>query len=225
MHSSVKKKMGRPTVNEPASSSKTSPLVKASARRLEASFRQLEALHKSSGTSSHLRIPDRKRIKLLHDHPSDSVYPASRTKKGSKSGVSPSVLKEDDSVTRGTRLIELSDSDEFPEPRELVRASIRSAGEADESLVSRAADYSDPDMDAVIRGAHLDDITSTGIGTANNQDISGSGSIQRTQERKEKGYAVSVTAQTRATARIVTTSPRHGLRPQVRTHTSHRSCN
>jgi hypothetical protein len=224
MHSSVKKKLGRATVNDPASSSKTSPLVKASIRRLDASLGQLEALHKSSGTGSHLRIPDRKRIKLLHDHPSDGVHPASRTtKKGPKSGVGFSVLKEDDSVTSGTRLIELSDSDEFPEPRELVRASIRSAGGADESLVSRASDYSDPDMDALIRGAHLGGITSTGIDTANNQDISGSGSIQRTPGRKEKGCAVSVTAQTRATARVATTSPR--LRPQVRTHTSHRSWN
>ncbi|KAH9997575.1 hypothetical protein BJV77DRAFT_44723 [Russula vinacea] len=155
--------MRRAVVDDSASGSKTSPLVKASSRRQGASLRQLEALHKSSETSTHLRIPDKKRIKLLHDHPSDGVHPISRTmKKGPNLG-------EDDGVTGGTNLIELSDSDEFPEPCELVRASIRNAGEADESLVSRASDYSDSDMDALVRGAHLDGITSIGIDTANNK--------------------------------------------------------
>jgi hypothetical protein len=222
MHSPVKRKMRRAMINDSASGSKTSPLVKDSNRRLDAVHGQLEALHKSSETGSHLRIPDGKRIKLLHDHPSDGVQPTRRMNKGSKSGVGFSVLKEEDGVTSGTCPIELSDSDEFPEPRELVRASIRSAGEANESLVSRASDYSDPDMDAVIRSAHLDGITLTGIDTANNKDISAFGSIQRTLEckgRTEKGRAVSTTARTGATACIGTISP--GLRPQVRTHRTH----
>ena len=110
--------------------------------------------------------------------------------------------------------MELSDSDEFPEPRELVRASIRSAGKADGSLVSCASDYSDSDVDALIRGAHLDGITSTGIDTTNNQDVPGS--IQRTFERKgrkREGYA---TTRIGATASTETVSPRLGL--QVRTH-------
>jgi hypothetical protein len=216
MHPSVKKKMRRAVVDDSASGSKTSPLVKASSRRQGASLRQLEALHKSSETSTHLRIPDKKRIKLLHDHPSDGVHPISRTmKKGPNLG-------EDDGVTGGTNLIELSDSDEFPEPYELVRASIRNAGEADESLVSRASDYSDSDMDALVRGAHLDGITSIGIDTANNKGISASGSIQRTLERKghkEEGCDVSIVARTRATACTGIISPR--LRPQVSTP---RSC-
>jgi len=212
--------MRRPMVDDSASGLKTSPLVKASIRRQGASLGQLEALHKSSETGAHLGIPDKKRIKLLHDHPGDGIQPASRTmKKGSKLGKDLSILEGDDGVTSGTGLIELSDSDEFPEPRELVRASIRSAGEADESLVSRASDYSDSDMDALVRGAHLDDITSIGIDTANNQGISASGSIQRTLERKrhrEEGCAVSIAARTRTTACTGTISPR--LRPQVRTH-------
>ena len=201
--------------NDSASGSKASPLVKASVRRLDAGLGQLEALHKSSETSSHLRIPDKKRIKLLHDHPGDSVQSSSRMM---KNGLRFGVL-EGDGGTSGTCLIELSDSDEFPEPRELVRASIRRTGEADESLVSRASDYSDSDMDALIRGAHLDGIISTGMDAADNQDNPASGSTQRTLEckgHKKEGCAVSMTARTRATACTATISPR--LRPQVRTH-------
>ena len=199
-------------VNDSPTSSKTSPLVKASVRRRDSSLRQLEALHKSSETGSHLRIPDGKRIKLLHDHPSDGVLAASRTNKGPKFGTDFSL--EDDDVASGTCLMELSDSDEFPEPRELVRASIRSAGKADGSLVSCASDYSDSDVDALIRGAHLDGITSSGIDTTNYQDVPGS--IQRTFERKgrkKEGYA---TTRIGATACTETVSPRLGL--QVRTH-------
>jgi hypothetical protein len=205
-------------VNDSPTGPKTS-LVKASVRRLDSSLEQLEALHKSSETSSHLGIPNRKRIKLLHDHPSDGVQAASRTmKKVPKPGTDFSFLEGDD-VAGGTCPMELSDSDEFPEPRELVRASIRNAGEADWRLVSWASDYSDPDVDALIRGAHLDDITSTGIDTANNQNISASGSIQRTLEckgRKEDSFAVSMTTRTGATACTGTVSPR--LQLQLRTH-------
>lgn len=202
-------------VNDSPTGSKTSPIVKASVRRRNSSLGQLEALHKGSETGSHLRIPDGKRIKLLHDHPSDGVLAASRTNKGSKFSTDFSL--EDDGVTSGTCLIELSDSDEFPEPRELVRASIRSAGKADRSLVSCASDYSDSDVDALIRGAHLDDITSTGIDTTNNQDMSGS--IQRTFQckgRKKEGHAVALTTRIGATSCTGAVSPRLG--PQVRTH-------
>lgn len=223
MHSLAKKKLRRAMVDDAASGLKTS-LVKTSSRRQGASLGQLEAIHKSSETGAHLRIPDKKRIKLLHDHPGDGVQLASKTmKKGPNLGEDFLVLKEDNGVASGTGLIELSDSDEFPEPRELVRASIRSAGEADESLVSRASDYSDSDMDALVRGAHLDGITSIGIDNANNQGISASGSIQRTLERKghkNEGGDVSIAARTRATACTGSISP--CLRPQVRTH---RSCN
>lgn len=202
--------MRRTVVNDSPTGPKTS-LVKASVRRLDPSLEQLEALHKSSGTSSHLRVPNKKRIKLLHDHPSDGVQAASRTmKKVPKLGTGFPFL-EGDGVAGGTCPMELSDSDEFPEPHELVQASIRNAGETDRRLVSWASDYSDPDVDALIRGAHLDDIPSTGIDTANNQDISASGSIQRTLEckgRKEEGHAVYMTARTGATACTGTVSPR-----------------
>jgi hypothetical protein len=175
--------------NGSASGSRASPLVKASIRRLDAGLGQLEALHKSSGTGSHLRIPDGKRIKLFHEYPGDSVQPARTRKKSSKFGVGVSALKEDDGVTSGTSPIELSDSDEFPEPRELVRASIRSAGEANGSMVSPDSDYSDPDMDAVIRSAHLDGITSTG--TARTRATACIGTVSpglRTQVRTDRSY-------------------------------------
>jgi hypothetical protein len=105
-------------VNDPAPGS-NSLLVKDSTRRLGASLGQLEALHKSSETSSHLMIPDGKRIKLLHNHPSDAAQPASRTMKGPSFGVGFSILEENRGAASGTCLIELSDSDELPEPREL----------------------------------------------------------------------------------------------------------
>jgi hypothetical protein len=195
MDSSTKKKMRRPMVNESASGSKTSARVKAPTRRRDTKFEQLEALHKSSETGSRLRIPDGKRIKLSHDYTSDGIQPARMTMK---------------------TLIELSDSEELPDFHELVRDKVRSAGEADEGLVSRASDYSDSDMDALIRSAHLDVVTSTGIDTAHKQDISASGSIHEYKGPEEEGCAVSINAPTRVSACTGTIGPR--LRTQVRTH-------
>jgi len=88
--------------------------------------------------------------------------------------------------------MEVSDSDEFPEPVELVRASIRSAGKPNGSLASCASDYSDADMDDLIRDAVL---TSTGIDSTKTQDSSVPKSIQ--QKRKEEGRAVTLTKRTR----------------------------
>jgi len=88
--------------------------------------------------------------------------------------------------------MELSDSNEFPEPVELVRASIRSAGKPNGSLASCASDYSDADMDDLIRDAVL---TSTGIDSTKTQDSSVPKSIQ--QKRKEEGRAVTLTKRTR----------------------------
>jgi len=91
--------------------------------------------------------------------------------------------------------MELSDSNEFPEPVELVRASIRSAGKPNGSLASCASDYSDADMDDLIRDAVLGGITSTGIDSTKTQDSSVPKSIQ--QKRKEEGRAVTLTKRTR----------------------------
>jgi hypothetical protein len=82
----------------------------------------------------------------------------------------------------------LSDSDKFPKPRELVQTGIRCAGRADESLVSCASDYSDSGMDALIRSAHLDGITSTGIDTANDQDISACGPVKTQPDSKGPSF-------------------------------------
>ena len=220
MDSLVKKKMRRPIINDSASGSKTSASVKAPIRRHDTRFEQLEALHKSSETGSRLRIPDGKRIKLSHDYTSGSIQPPGKTmKKASKFHLDLSALEGDNDVTSETRLIELSDSEELPDFHELVRDSVRSAGEVDKSLASLASDYSDSDMDALIRSAHLDGVTSTGIDTGHKQDISASGTIQRTLEYegpKEKASAVSINAPTRVSACTGTISPR--LRTQVRTH-------
>lgn len=218
MDSSFKKKMRTPT----ASGSKASARVKAPIRHRDTRFEQLEALHKSSETGSRLRIPDGKRIKLSHDYTSDGIQPANRTmKKIPKSDIDFSVLEEHGGVTRETCLIELSDSDEFPNFHELVQNSVRNAGETYESQVSRASDYSDSDMDALIRSAHLDGATSTEIDTAHKQDIPASGSIHQTLEYKgpkEEDCAVSINARSRASAYTGTMSPGPRLRTQVRTY-------
>ncbi len=207
--------------NDSTSSSKTSAHVKAPIRRRKTILEELEALQKNCETGSRLRIPDGKRIKLSHNHTSDGVQPASRMmKKGPNFDLDFSILEEDNGVTSEARIIELSDSEEFPDFNELVRASGRCAGEADKSLVSHVSDYSDSDMDALIRSAHLDGVTSTGIDTAHDQDISASGSIQRTLEyegHKEEGCAVSINIRTRDSARTGTISSL--VRPQVRTRT------
>ena len=205
-------------VNDTTSCSKSPSLGKASNRRLGDSLRQLEALHKGSGTDTHLRIPNGKRIKLFHDPPSDGTQPESRAmKKMPKFDMDFSVRNEDDGVTSGTCHIEISDSDEFPEPHELVRASVHSMGETDRGLASRASDYSDSDMDALIRDAQLGGITSSGIVTTKTQDISASRSIRRTLEckgRKEEDDAVTIATGTRDTQSMGILSPH--LLPQVR---------
>lgn len=204
-------------VNDSALGSKTFARAKAPIRRRDTGFEQLEALHKSSETGSRLRIPDGKRIKLSHDYTSDGIQPARTMKKVPKFDIDFSVLEEQGGVTSKTCPIELSDSEEFPDFHELVRDGVRNTVEADESLVSRASDYSDSEMDALISSANLDGATSTGIDSALKQDISASGSIQQTLEykgSKEEGYGVSVNARIRASACSGIISPR--LRTQVR---------
>jgi hypothetical protein len=222
---STKKKARQATVNDSASGSKNTSLVKASPRcpnGPSASLRQLEALHKNSGTDSRLRIPDGKRIKLFHDPPSDGVQHANtKTKKRPNFDMEFSVLREDkDGVAKTTCFTEASDSEELPEPHELVRASIHSAGEADGGLAYLASDYdySDSDMDALIRDARLGGILSTGMDSAKTKDVLALGSIQRTAACKGRKDDCTVTIATQTTSRATpsaeATSPR--LRPQVR---------
>jgi hypothetical protein len=159
--------------NDSASGSKSSSLAKASSQRLGAGLRRPEDLHKRTGL--HLRIPDGKRLKLHHDPPSHSVRPRGRmTNKGPKFDFDTrsSAPKQGDGVTGGTSLVEVSDSDEFPEPVELVRASIRDSGQPDGSLASHTSDYSDSDIDNLIRDAVLGGITSTGIDSTKTRDSS-----------------------------------------------------
>jgi len=124
-------------------------------------------------------------------------------------------------MTDGMCLEEISDPDELPEPRELLRASIRGAGEVEGDLASCASDYSDSDMDAIIRDAHLDGITSTGIHSARSRDISASRSIQQAlgcKGRKDHDCTVTISKRTTSgpTPSAGTTGP--CLRPQVRMH-------
>jgi len=201
--------MRQPIDNDSASGSKSSSLAKASSQHLSASLRRTEDLRKRTG--SHLSIPDGKRLKHHYDPPRHSVQPrrpGRMTNKNSKFDFDMCSLapKQDDRVTGGTSLMELSDSNEFPEPVELVRASIRSAGKPNGSLASCASDYSDADMDDLIRDAVLGGITSTGIDSTKTQDSSVPKSIQ--QKRKEEGRAVTLTKRTR--------TPTGTFSPQVR---------
>ncbi|KAI0295470.1 hypothetical protein BC826DRAFT_276736 [Russula brevipes] len=206
-------------MNDSAPGLKSSSLVKAPNQALGASLRQLEVFHRSSGTGSHLEIPDGKRIKLSPISPIDGVQPASgTTSKGRKFDLDPSALKEDDGMSSETSVIDISDSDDFPEPHELVRSSVRSAGEANGSKrsPSRASDYSDPDMDALIRDAHLGSIISTGIDTAKIQNIAASKPIRGTlgYKGREEDCTVGLTTRTETTPSAGTMGLR--FRPQVR---------
>lgn len=206
-------------VNDPASRPKSPSSVKAPSRRLSTSLRKLEALHKSSGTDSRLKIPNGKRIKLLHDTTSDSVEHASRTtKKRPNFDIDFSDLKEDDSMADGMCLEDISDLDEFPEPQELLRASIRDADEADGDLTSYASDYSDSDIDALIRDAHLDGITSTRMVSTESQDISASRPIQQALGCKGRKNDCSVIIDKRTHSGVTPSAgtTRPCLRPQVR---------
>jgi hypothetical protein len=219
MGSSAKGKKRPATMNDFAPGLKSSSLVKAHTQALGASLRQLEVLHRSSGTDSHLGIPDGKRIKLSPISPIDGVQPASgTTKKRWKFELDPSALTEDDGMASETSVIDISDSDDFPEPHELVRSSVRSAGEANGSKPSpsRASDYSDPDMDALIRDAHLGSTISTGIDTAKIQNISASKPIRGTlgYKGREEDCPVGLATRTETTPSAETMGLR--FRPQVR---------
>ncbi len=203
-------------------SSKRTSLPKASAQRLDANLRQLEALHKSSGTDSHMRIFDGKRIKLPRDLPNDNTQPkGNTTKKGPRLDMDFSALEEDDGMSGNARLFDPSDSDEFPDLHELVRDRVRGAGGTQGSPLSCNSDYSDPDMDAMIRDAHLEGITPTGTDAAGTQNSSASGHVKSIQlkppsKRKRSIEAVEDLTTTQVTAASSPQSQRPRFRPQVR---------
>jgi hypothetical protein len=164
-----------------ASRSKSPYLVKASAHRLDASFQQLEALHKSSGAESNLRIPSGKRIKL-HDPVGDNARPAS--KKRPKFNMDFSALVDDDATA--STCFDATDSDDFPELHELVQANIHNVRETGGGMASLTSDYSDPEMDAVIREVDIGGITPTPTETniEKSQDVSMLQPIHSTPTRK-----------------------------------------
>jgi hypothetical protein len=166
-----------------------------------------------------LGIPNGKRIKLLHDPTNDSVEHASGTTKIRPNfDIDFSDLKDNDSMVDGMCLEEISDPDEFPEPRELLRVSIPGAGEVEGDLASCASDYSDSDMDAIIRDAHLDGIASTEIDSAKSQDITASRSIQRALgcKGRKDDCTVTISKQTTSGPTPCAGTKNPCLRPQVR---------
>ncbi|KAH9180406.1 hypothetical protein EDB89DRAFT_2062127 [Lactarius sanguifluus] len=202
--------------------SKRTSISKAPAQRLDASLRQLEVLHKSSGTDSHMRISDGKRIKLPRSLPGDNArLKGNTTKKGPSLDMDFFTLEEGDDMSGNTRLFDLSDSDEFPDVHELVRTRVGGARAAQGSLRSCNSDYSDPDMDALVRGAHLEEITSTGTDAVRAQNNSASGhvnSIQLNPPSKRK-RSIEVAEDPTTTQVTVASSPesqRPRFRPQKR---------
>ncbi|KAH9079273.1 hypothetical protein EDB83DRAFT_2624338 [Lactarius deliciosus] len=186
--------------------SKRTSISKAPAQRLDASLRQLEALHKSSGTDSHMRISDGKRIKLPRSLSGDSAQlKGNATTKGPRLDMDFSTLEEGDGMSGNTRLFDLSDSDEFPDVHELVRTRVGGARAARGSLRSCNSDYSDPDMDALVRDAHLEEITPTGTDAFNPPS-----------KRKRSIEVASDLTTTHVTAASSPESQRPRFRPQKR---------
>lgn len=201
--------------------SKRTPLPKASAQRLDASLRQLEALHKSSGTDSHMGISDGKRINLPRNLPGDDTQPTGNAAtKRPRLDTDVLALEEDDGTSGKARLFDLSDSDEFPDLHELVRARVRGAGGTQGGLPSCNSDYSDSDMDAMVRDAHLEGVAPTETYAANTQNSLPSShvnSIQSTLPSKRKRGIETAEDLTTTQVTIAPSppSPRLPLRPQV----------
>ncbi|KAH9001411.1 hypothetical protein EDB92DRAFT_1826460 [Lactarius akahatsu] len=195
--------------------SKRTSLSKAPAQCLDASLRQLEALHKSSGTDSHMRISDGKRIKLPRSLSGDNAQlKGNTTTKGPRLDVDFSTLEEGDGMSGNTRPFDLSDSDEFPDVHELVRTRVGGAKAAQGSLRSCNSDYSDPDMDALVRDAHLEEITPTGTDAVRTQNNLASNSIQLNPPSKRK-RSIEV-AENLTTMQVTAASSLESQRPRFR---------
>lgn len=178
-------------MSENGQCSKRKSLPKASAHSLDASLRQLEALHKNSGTDSHMRISDGKRINLPRNLPGDSAQPTGHaTKKRPRLDIDFSPLEEDGGISGNTRLFDLSDSDEFPDLHELMLASVHGAEGAQKSLPSCNSDYSDSDMDAMVRDAHLDGISPTETNATRTQNGSPSGPVKSVPSKRKRSIEV-----------------------------------
>ncbi|KAI9466064.1 P-loop containing nucleoside triphosphate hydrolase protein [Lactarius psammicola] len=215
----------RAVMPDDSQKSRRTSLPKASTRRLDANLRQLEALHKSSGTDSHMGISGGKRIKLSRELPGDNTQPLDNTtKKWPRLDTDFSALEEDDGKSGKSgdvRLFDLSDSDELPDLHELVRARVRGAGGAQGNQPSCNSDYSDPDMDAMIRDAHLEGITPTGTDAAGTQNSSTSGHVKSVQlnppsKRKRSIEVIEDLTTTQVTVASSPNSQRPRFRPQKR---------
>ncbi|KAH9005004.1 hypothetical protein EDB86DRAFT_2825363 [Lactarius hatsudake] len=124
-------------------------------------------------------------------------------------------------VSGNTRLFDLSDSDEFPDVHELVRTRVGGARAARGSLRSCNSDYSDPDMDALVRDAHLEEITPTGTDAVRTQNNSASGHVKSIQlnppsKRKRSIEVAEDLTTTQVTAASSPESQRHRFRLQKR---------
>jgi len=159
-----------------------------------------------------MKISDGKRIKLPRDLLYDNVQP------GSKLGADFSALEEDVGISGNARLFDCSDSDDFPDLHELVRTRVRGEGDAQGGLLSCNSNYSDSDMDAMIRDVRLEEVMPTEIDAARTQDSSTSDhdkSTQLTAPSKRK-RSVDPTEDLATTQVTSASAPQSRFRPQVR---------
>ena len=132
-------------------------------------------------------------------------------------------LEEADGMSGNARLFDLSDSDEFPDLHELVRAPVHGAGGGQGSPPSYNSDYSDSDMDAMVRDAHLEGVTPTETDAARtrNDSTSGSGHVKsKLSPPSKRKRSIEVAEDLTITQVTAVSSPqiqRPHFRPQVRT--------
>ena len=117
-------------------------------------------------------------------------------------------LEGGDGMSGKAPLFYLSDSDEFPDLHELVRTRVSGAEGAQGSLPSCNSDYSDSDMDAMVRDARITPTETDAVRTQND-----SASSKRKRSSIEAAEDLTITQVTAASSSQI---QRPHFLPQVR---------
>ncbi|KAI0053921.1 hypothetical protein FA95DRAFT_15408 [Auriscalpium vulgare] len=133
--------------------------VKTAKARETPGLRELDALHVTTGVAANLKIPEGRRIKLEDDTVFKPPPPSSaKGKPIPRFDMDFSVLQDADAPFSAPDLPTSIDSDEdLPDPHQLLR-TLTSAPHRTPSAPSTS--YSDPEMDALVRDATMDDVIS-----------------------------------------------------------------
>ncbi|KAH9928154.1 uncharacterized protein B0H18DRAFT_875089 [Fomitopsis serialis] len=134
------------------------PKPKAKAKpcdRPDARLKQVDTLHAQTGVQKNLKLPAGRRIKLEDHWAADS-----RARKGARSDSDVEIVSKNSSP--GTLAAKLEDSDDdLPDPSELLGAYFGSSGRGDVASDPSSADYSNSEVDSLIRSAQVDDRAQT----------------------------------------------------------------